>query len=143
MFVVVDLDGTIADDSLRSHLAEAKQWDAYHEASANDTPYYDVKLLMRMIEQMRNIETIVLTGRTDNYRPLTVDWLIRNDIATDHLLMRPSGDFRPAHEVKWDLLIEFFKTERRMRKEILMMLDNSRKDVETWRDKGFSVWQVR
>jgi hypothetical protein len=144
LYVIVDLDGTLSDDTHRAHLAHEKRWDEYHIAGKDDLPNLDVAMLLKTYTKMEHIVTVVLTGRTEDYQGPTVKkWLTDHHLMVDHLLMRPSGDFRPANEVKWSLLEVFFGDEKFMRASILCMLDNDERGVAFWRGKGMRVWQVR
>jgi hypothetical protein len=139
--IVVDLDGTICDARHRQHLAQAKEWESFHCKLAEDNPWPDVPWLLKLLPMETNV--VGLTGRPDNYRSLTMDWLMRHDILLDHLLMRPAGNFDPDIVIKPRMLFDFFGTEEKARREVAMILEDRDVVVDRWRELGFNCWQVR
>lgn len=140
--LIVDLDGTLCDDSHRTEFAEAKDWDAYHSRCVEDQPRRDVQLFVQMIGVFQNIDIIALTGRTDDWRPATIEWLSRNRVEVNHLFMRPATDYRSADEVKWELLLAHFGDEEELKANVLLMLENEQRHADFWRGKGIPVWLV-
>lgn len=158
MHVIVDLDGTLCDSRHREHLAQAKEWDAFHERLVNDNPYADVKALVNTFHKEAPHHCIVaLTGRTDKYRQKTNDWLNLHEVKVCSLLMRPENDWRSDAVIKPELLARHFlkghqddPTEAQIeaalkeaQKEVLMILEDRDIMVARWRDLGFQCWQVR
>ena len=72
-------------------------------------------------------EIEVWTGRTDDFREQTEQWLMDADLWPNGLRMRPVGDFRHAHEVKGEWLAE--------RRPELVFEDRSSM-VKWWREQG-------
>lgn len=105
-----DMDGTLADNSAREHLAKAaagemgpgKQaaWDLFHEGIPNDKPIEAVRRVLKALYFDRHTVEI-WTARPEKYRPVTLLWMAKHAIPPSLTLrMRKDGDFRPATQVK-------------------------------------------
>lgn len=143
MIIVVDLDGTLCDDSHRAEFASQGEWDAYHALCIEDRPHRDVDLFIRIASIYRNIQIIAMTGRPEKWRPITNQWLISHGFEIDHLLMRPDDDYRKAGEVKWELLVAHCGGEDAMKEQVIMMLEDNETQFDFWRGKGMPCWLVR
>lgn len=108
--VIVDVDGTLADSSWRAkmYLAgpdnEKNDWDKFFAASHLDDPIEPVCEWVRQIYASGEYTVIICSGRSDNYATITCDWLKRNGIGFDRILMRKSSDHRPDDIVKREIL---------------------------------------
>lgn len=94
--IVVDLDGTLADDTRRRvHLPN---WDQYFDGVLNDpvnAPLGDI---------LTTLQCKILTGRPEWLREVTELWLKKHRIRYTELIMRPEGDRRPAEVFKAGIL---------------------------------------
>lgn len=100
-YVITDLDHVVADAAWRDHLIP--NWDEYHAASAKDEPLDDICYLLNCLHNFGHF-IIGLTGRTERWKNLSSFWLVAKGVPVDDLLMRPDKDFRPAPQVKLDLM---------------------------------------
>lgn len=102
--VCVDLDGTISDDSTRRHLAPPpgsplERWRAFHEASSTDKPLPGVLALLRSLRPIQQIH--IVSGRWEELRASTEEWLARYDVPYDVLrLYSPTDVPAKNHEFK-------------------------------------------
>ena len=138
MFVVFDLDGTLADHRHRLHFLDVpkRQFDAYHERCIDDTPIIPTLIQFKLL-QAANHHIEIWTGRSDKWRPESELWL-RNvcDIDHSHLVnMRKHNNPTPDFELKEQWL------KSCERKPDLVFEDRSRV-VEMWRDNGVQCYQV-
>ena len=138
MFIVFDLDGTLADDSHRSHLAAAGEWDAHFDACDLDRPIPHVIQVLRDLSRSANrIE--IWSGRgcgpTGAARQKTVNWLFKHGIwkYIKQLRMRNHGP--PAG---YGLKTEWMETAG---KPDLVFEDRDRA-VAMWREAGVPCFQV-
>jgi len=106
MYAIIDIDGTLADNTHRSHFLEKelKDWEGFlcPNRVAKDTVIPGAK---RGLEQLRQLNTdlIFLTGRNEMLRDTTSVWLSQNfDIVVpeEWLLMRPVGNLLKPSEYK-------------------------------------------
>lgn len=136
--IIVDLDGTLCDVEHRLHFikSEKKDWDSFHQNCEHDTvELWCQNLIAAMKAQGHTI--ILMTGRDDPYREITENWLVKNKISYDLLLMRKEKDFRPDQEVKSELYDEHVKKDF----EIEFIVEDRDSVVSMWRQRGFRVLQ--
>ena len=103
--VIVDLDGTLCNVSTILHFVEGEEKDfhAFHAASAGCPPNDHVASAVRAAHEAGH-GILVVTGREFIWRDLTLDWLRDHDLPYDELVMRISGDYRPDHVIKAEML---------------------------------------
>lgn len=137
MFIVFDLDGTLAlIDHRRHFVAERpKRWKLFFEACTDDAPYWPVINTLKafLAEGTHRIE--IWSGRSDQVRPQTEAWLTRFGLGDIPLKMRHEGDFTPDDQLKeqW-LLAEAMKPD--------LIFDDRDKVVAMWRRHGIACAQV-
>jgi len=139
--VVVDLDGTLCDDTHRKTYARNKEWEQYNALLHLDKPRRDVERFVRMC-RAQELTTLALTARSAVYRPQTLLWLLQHDLRFDDLVMREEHDWRPGVEVKPDLLQSYLAKREWTGDDVLCILEDHDGLVETWRNAGFACWQV-
>ena len=98
--VIVDLDGVLADASGRQQFVQGpkKNWDAFFDACGDDPLITTNASAVSLFDP--TFAVIILTSRPLRVRDKTVDWLIRNGVRWDLLVMRASGDYAEAHDFK-------------------------------------------
>jgi len=146
MFVIFDLDGTLANIEHRLHHIRKKDdqgnklkpnWDQFHLDCVHDEPIWPIINIFRALRHQRHTIEI-WSGRSDKVRAETVNWLEFHGIFADKLLMRMHGDHRPDHELKelWlDQLIG-------IRDKPDLVFDDRSRLVEMWRRNGIQCCQV-
>lgn len=103
--VIFDLDGTLACGKHRLHLLPTKDlhltesWTEFNLACADDALTGANAALAEALWYQGH-EVIILTGRSDIARDLTVDWLDKHDISYDRLIMRRHDDNRKDTIIK-------------------------------------------
>jgi predicted secreted acid phosphatase len=113
MFVVLDLDQTLADNTHRQHLVEKdpKNWDAFFapDLVIKDALIAGAERVLTHFEELK-YDFVILTGRNEDLRDTTMRWLQENlniKILDEHLLMRPNGNMLNAGEYKREQLLNF------------------------------------
>jgi len=98
--IIFDLDGTLANGKHRNHLVPdasiahlCESWEVHNLASVDDTPIANTIAVCNALSLNYNI--IILTGRCEVARDITVDWLRDHYVYYDQLIMRPEDDSRP------------------------------------------------
>ncbi len=104
--VIFDIDGTLADvDEFLHHLVHRpdspRDWQGFHREVGKAKVKLDV-LSMLHLYQIRDVYVILLTSRNVEWKGETVNWLKKNNITFDRLMMRSKGDRRSAPEFKED-----------------------------------------
>lgn len=130
---LVDLDGTLSNASHRLDLLP--NWDAFHQASIDDAPVWDV---INLVNCLSDCEVVVITERPEKARPITEEWLARYKVRYDRLLMRSDNDFRTSIEVKDGFLSEIGAGNR-----VWFVLEDRDKIAALYRSKGLTVLQTK
>jgi hypothetical protein len=78
----------------------------------------------------------VFSGRSDEVREQTIDWLEAFNVPYHHLRMRAAGDFTPDEELKRQWIAEYNLSL------ILCVFDDCQKVVDMWRSLGLACFQV-
>ena len=101
---VIDLDGVIADVRHRLHFLETKpkDWDGFFAGIPGDPVLPEGRAVVERLAA--DHELVYLTGRPETTRAETEAWLDRNVLPRARLIMRRSGDRRPARVAKPALL---------------------------------------
>lgn len=133
--VICDIDGTLAHMQGRSPYDWSKVCD--------DTIDSSVKYLLSLITfQKHNIinkpKIIIVSGRDSVCREKTIEWLERNKIQFDALLMREAGDNRKDTIVKKELYKKYIQGNC----NVLFVLDDRTQVVDMWRSLGLKCYQV-
>lgn len=138
--IVWDLDGTLACGKHRLHLLPTKNldttqsWLPFNMACAKDSPIdNNVELFKALAPEYW---MVILTGRSDDAQDITEDWLYRNDINYDMLIMRSKDDNRPDIEFKEEKLREIGLSN------ILCCFDDLEHVVKHIRSLGVTCHQV-
>lgn len=144
---VFDIDGTIADLSHRLHhiseefddqgMKRKKDWDAFFANASKDAPIPHVIKLARHLA-MAGPAIVYVSGRSDQCRRETSDWLGRHELPVGTLYMRKAGDHRPDNLVKGELLDKLQEDGYRP----LMAFDDRDQVVKMWRERGVPCAQV-
>jgi predicted kinase len=120
--VLFDIDGTLAKHTDRGpYDLEELETDNLNEPVANLADIYPV-----MDNDMR---VILLSGRQEEYRKQTENWLNAHGIKHDELFMRPTGDRRPDFVVKSQL----FEQHIRGIYNVEAVYDDRNQVVDLWR----------
>lgn len=142
-YIVVDIDGTIADCSARAKYLEQtpKDWGGFYAGIAGDKPIVPILDALAVLDDSDEYDVVFCTGRDEAYRQATHDWLWRKAecyVNAKQLLMRPAGDRRSDEIVKPELLAARGITPD----NTAFILEDRAKVVRRWRDLGFRCLQV-
>lgn len=138
--VLVDIDNVLASAWEREHLI-SESWDAYHSASRADEPLSDIIDLVNALAR-DGFVVILLTGRNEKYRGITIGWLAQHGVELDDLIMRPDDDYRPAGEMKLAMALARFVDEQGMRDQVAFILDDSENVIKAFQGVGVPALQV-
>lgn len=140
---IFDIDGTLANGDHRLHhiKKEPKNWAAYFAACSEDAPIQHVIDICRSIglsDYPLNFAIVYVSGRSDECRRDTQEWLNRHHLPTGPVYMRQQGDHRPDDILKIELLAHL----REDGFEPIMAFDDRNRVVEAWRAAGVPCAQV-
>lgn len=138
--VICDLDGTLCNIDHRLHFVhppegQKKDWRSFSESLRTDTVNEWCAEILDKLDQNNFI--VLCSGRADNYRDLTEDWLKNNSICYINLFMRRRDDFRKDDIVK-EVILDF---EILTRYKPYFFIDDRASVVKMWRSRGFTCLQ--
>jgi uncharacterized HAD superfamily protein len=105
MLICFDIDGTLADINHRVHYwrDSPKNWNMFKAEMVNDTTIEQICSIAREMWSGGHI-VILCTGRGEENRKVTADWLLKHGIEYNELYMRLGDDRRGDDIVKKELL---------------------------------------
>ena len=141
--VIFDLDGTIADISVRSILATKDDgrmnWTIFQDPKNIDldVPNQKVVDMLSMINDTDKYQIWILSGRSDVTKDVTIDWLSNNGINYDHLIMRPQKHLYMADNDLKQMWLDDIGVDN-----VAMVFDDRNQVVDMWRKNGLTCFQV-
>lgn len=130
----IDIDNTLSDSSHREHhLRDGNGWKAFFAEIDKDPVNLWCKSLMEGMINTCNV--LIVSARPDNYRQTTKEWLERNDIPYNELLMRPRNDHRKDSLIK-EIIYDF---EIKTRFNLLFSVDDRKQVIDHIRSRGVTV----
>jgi len=140
MLICFDIDGTLADVSHRVHYwrQKPKNWNMFKSEMVNDKPIEQIVNIARTM-WFAGHTVILCSGRGDDTRKLTEDWLYDHDIKFEKLYMREANDYRGDDIVKKELLDQIVA---RFGKKPDIVFDDRPRVVKMWRENGVFVADV-
>ncbi|MFT4868273.1 MAG: hypothetical protein ACI9LV_000900 [Candidatus Nanohaloarchaea archaeon] len=135
MEAVIDLDGTISDNSHRKHLieGESKNWKEYLKRCSEDEAVSEV---LDFVKELRSDHRIVIiTARSEEVRERTVNWLNEKDVPYDQLFM--------LEKDKRNIEDHEFKREKLERLENpVLAVDDKESNLRMFREEGLKSYMV-
>ena len=134
--VIFDIDGTLADVSERLHhiKKKPKDWDAFFQGIPQDKAIQSMVRLCNILYQS-GIKIILCSGRSDQYRAETIEWMAQQGVRYHELLLRPTHDRRSDVIVKREMLGGMDRSK------ILFVVEDRSGVVEMWRSEGLVCLQ--
>lgn len=135
--LIIDLDGTLADIRVRlKHLEGGKKdWKSFNKSIETDELH---EWCREIIERFAiDHQIIIVSGRTDELKTQTKEWLKKYNVTYHHLFMRKGHDYRPDNEIK----LEIYEEHIRDRFSVSFVLDDRQKVVDMWRAEGLVALQ--
>ncbi len=131
---VVDIDGVVADVRHRLHHLRARpaRWDRFFAAAADDPLLAVGADVARELAAAHPV--VWLSGRPEELRGVTERWLAVHHLPPGRLLLRPNGDYRPAAQLKLEVVRRLAATDG-----IAAVLDDDPAVVQALRAAGFPV----
>ena len=130
--VVFDLDGVLSDATGRQHLLTSpfRDWRAFFLAAGEDPVIEEVGVLLSTLDPKYPI--VLLTARPMLIQRQTLEWLDRNQLRWDLLVMRDVGDYDWAREFKERTVDELRDADIHP----VLAFEDDRRNVEMFRENG-------
>lgn len=128
---LVDVDGTLALSAGRSPY----DW----RRADSDLPNQPVVTAVQALAAHPQVEAVlVISGREEQSRGLTEEWLRNHSVPFSEVFMRQNGDYRPDDVVKEEL----FRKHIEPRYIVAGIIDDRDRVVHMWRRLGLTCFQV-
>jgi len=148
-YVIVDVDGTLADITDRLELAQKAKtsndkrmnWTVFLDPNIMlkfDKPNHDVISLVNLL-RASGAKIIITSARNEIHRTVTEKQLEAWGVKYEKLFLRADGDFRGDEIVKQEILQKI----RSEGYEPVLAIDDRQKVVDMWWKNGITCWQVR
>ena len=149
---IFDLDGTLALIEHRRHMLEREtrdKWRHFYAACDKDQPNAPVIATMERLRHA-GADVWIFSGRSDEVRGKTVDWLCQNTTfmhsdfdsafgTQDVLTMRTEGDYTADDVLKQQWLDAMLVDDRQ---RLVAAFDDRDRVVAMWRAAGVPCFQV-
>lgn len=127
--ILVDIDGTLAILNDR---------DPYNPETCEQDELNKIVANVIILFEKAGFKIILATGREEQWRQQTVNWLHKNEIPYNLLLMRPDGNRISATQLKRQWYID----DLQYYYEIILVLEDLYKTIEMFRKYDIPAWQV-
>lgn len=144
--IICDLDGTLCNVEHRRHhvrltdeeiaAGKKKNWTKFFAGIPQDTVNEWCKDIIVSFAEF-GVSTVFCSGRGDNERKATQEWLDYNGFGHQELYMRNRHDSRRDDVVK-EIILDF---ELLTRYVPYFMIDDRQQVVDMWRKRGFTCLQ--
>jgi phosphoglycolate phosphatase-like HAD superfamily hydrolase len=134
--VIFDIDGTLSDVSERIHHVKKKpkNWNAFFQGMAQDKAIHSMVRLCNLL-YASGVQIILCSGRSEEHRQQTIDWLTQQGVNYHDLILRKDNDRRTDSVVKREMLAAIDKSK------ILFVVEDRSRVVEMWRSEGLVCLQ--
>lgn len=136
--IICDIDGTLCDISDRLHLVKSnakKDWAAFFRNIPFDKPRMEI--IEKVQELSKSYNIVLVSGRPEDYKAQTIEWMKTYGVPYETLIMRKSGDFRADDIVKQEILDAYFD-----KSQIELVIDDRPRVIRMWQANGLKVEDV-
>lgn len=134
--IIVDIDGTLA------HIADGRS--PYDASRAMNDSLDDAVSLITAMMYNHDYKVIILTGRDEEHREVTEQWLKENNVEYDELYTRLNSDVDEAGKKLEDSIVKerLYRDHVATRFNVKFVLDDRNRVVNMWRRIGLKCLQV-
>lgn len=134
--IIVDIDGTLA------HIADGRS--PYDASRAMNDSLDDAVSVVTAMMYNHGYKVIILTGRNEEHREVTEQWLEANNVQYDELYTRLNSDVDEKGKQLEDSIVKerLFRTHVEPRFNVKFVLDDRNRVVQKWRSLGLKCFQV-
>jgi predicted kinase len=138
--IIFDIDGTLANLDHRLHFVndpKHKNWEEFLARVKDDLPIEQTIFLNNILRPITTFDIVLSSGRSENERADTEEWLAKYGVHYDKMYMRPAGDTRADYVVKREMLDQMREDGR----DPWLVFDDRQTVVDMWRKEGLFVLQ--
>lgn len=142
--VVFDLDGTLSLCEHRLHYisGEKRDWKAFYKACTKDDVNWPVYWTLNAFYNAGR-RIVIISGRSDEVRQETLEWLADHGIPCHGLYMRPDKDYTPDDQLKIRMMADAQQEMHFTKEDVICIFDDRQKVVDMWRREGYPCFQVK
>jgi phosphoglycolate phosphatase-like HAD superfamily hydrolase len=145
--IICDLDGTLCDTSKRVHFVRVpkgikKDWKNFNKNISYDEIHeWCYELIFAMF--FRGFHVIFTSGRSDEFKGITLEWLVDKFNEDNMRMLRPSLFMRKAGDSRRDDIVktEIYKQFIEPKYDVLFAIDDRPSVCRAWRSLGIQVLQ--
>lgn len=136
---VFDFDGTLSNTDHRKHFLTGlrKDWDGWYAAANKDPAHRDI-IKFTWLARKEGIVPVICTGRGEEYRDQSEEWLFIHNVNYDKMYMRAKKDRRDDTIIKKELV----DLMRQDGYDPVLVFEDRDRVVKMWRDLGIRCLQV-
>ena len=142
MDYIFDIDDTLSNSERRAHWISKenpnRNWGTYYKLLIEDTPIESVVETLKCLYECRH-HIILCTGRPEEYRHLTVQWLQKYDIPAHDLFMRQKSETGVRNAQAKQIMLSRIRSAGYA--PVAVFEDNPL-SVQMWKDNGLTVLQI-
>lgn len=127
--IIVDIDGTLA------HSSGKRGWYDYDKVHTDDVDVI-VRYVVSTLEG-KGVEVLIVSGREDNCKDITIEWLKSNAVVFSEIFMRKTGDGRKDSIVKEEIFWEHIYPNY----NVMCVFDDRNSVISMWRSLGIKTFQ--
>lgn len=127
--IIVDLDGTLANLNGRN---------PYNASTCDQDLPITAVIEVVQAAAADGLAVIYMSGRTDDARVSTAEWIVKHVGVPGPLYMRKTGDQRKDAVIKAELFDKYIRHNYNIR----YVLDDRQQVVDMWRSMGIACFQV-
>lgn len=131
--IIVDMDATLCFNTT----GRPFYGDGVEKQMINDIPNTNIIDLVKAYCETYDCELIIITGRDESCREVTLEWLNKHYLYPNQLFMRQIGDYSKGEECKRKI----FEDNIRNKYNVDLIFEDSSKVVKMYRDLGLTVLQ--
>jgi FMN phosphatase YigB (HAD superfamily) len=134
--VLVDLDGTLTDNSHRQRFLDQKprDWEGWYEAAGKDEPHQEMISMVNALSEQYLI--VIITARIESSREVTEKWLELHEVTHHMLIMRPTDNRVDDHLWKIEVA-RLFGLDN-----IEFVIEDRQRIVDAWRKMNVRCLQT-
>ena len=141
---VFDIDNTLANVHHRwEHLrGDKKDWETFFSLQHLDEPYQPVLDVLHALANDRlGDEIIVVTGRDERFRKVSLEWLNRHVewFSNDKLFMRPGGNREDDDVLKVKIVKNWL--QRHPNYTVGAIFDDRHRIIDAFREEGWYTFE--
>jgi hypothetical protein len=123
---------------IKNNLPWRPDYASYEEASVDDKPITSIEKVM--IDLPHN-DVEIWTSRSEIYRSITMNWMMKNDLDFWNVKMRPNGDDTPQEVLfeRW-LFENYNPSDDIIRHNIDMVFSSHKPTIQMFRHMGVFVF---